>query len=127
MRLDRKLFLIAPTLVLVLIVAGLFFTASRLGQITEASDGWGKRDAFVSAVEHGKKQLTAEQYLRIVRFSLDAERRRSEALLATRDLLLVLGWMTAACAAILLVTVRRIPRTQPLRGPVLFNSAPGSP
>ena len=125
MRIDRKLFLIAPSLVLVLIVAGLFYTATRLRQIVEASDNWSTRDAYVASVEQGQRQLSADKAVKLVRLSLEAERRRTGAIEATRELLLVLGLMTLGCTAMLLATIRRVPRTEPLRGPVLFRSAPG--
>jgi hypothetical protein len=126
MRIDRKLFLIAPSLVLVLIVAGLFYTATRLRQIVEASDNWAARDAYVASIERGQRELSAAKAVQLVRLSLDAERRRTGAIEATRELLVVLGLMTLGCAAMLLATIRGVPRTEPLRGPVLFRSAPES-
>lgn len=123
MKLDRKFLLIAPSLVLVLIVAGLFYTATRLRQIVEASDNWSARSAFVASVESGQRHLAAEKAIGLVRLSLDAERRRTGAIEATRELLLVLGGMTFVCAAVLLWTIRGVPRTLPLRGPVLFRTS----
>lgn len=123
MRLDRKFLLIAPSLVLVCIVVGLFYTATRLRQIVEASDSWATRDAFIASVETGKKQLAADKALQLVRFSLEAERRRTDAILAAHELILVLGCMTLACTVLLLWTIRRVPRTEPLRGPVLFRAS----
>jgi hypothetical protein len=125
MRIDRKLLLIAPSLVLVLIVAGLFYTATRLRQIVEASDNWSARDAYVTSVERGQRQLSADKAVQLVRLSLDAERRRTGAIEAARELLVVLGLMTLGCTAMLLAAIRGVPRTEPLRGPVLFRSAPG--
>jgi hypothetical protein len=122
MRLDRKFLLIAPSLVLVLIVAGLFYTASRLRQIVDASDNWGTRDAYIGSVESGKRLIAADKAMQLVRISLDAERRRTDAIRATRELIVVLGCMTLGCAALLLWTIRGVPRTQPLRGPVLFRA-----
>ena len=124
MRLDRKFLLIAPSIVLVLIVVGLFYTATRLSQIVEASGSWATRDAFIASVERGDRKLAAPKALQIVRISLEAERRRTSAIEATRQLLVVLGWMTLVCAGVLLWTIRRVPRTEPLRGPVLFSSSP---
>ena len=123
MRLDRKFLLIAPSVVLVLIVAGLFYTSTRLHQIVEASDSWKARDAFIASVERGERQLSAPRAAAIVRFALDAERRRTEAVQAARELLLTLGWMALASCAMLLWTIRKVPRTEPLRGPVLFSSS----
>lgn len=125
MRLDRKFFLIAPTLVLAFIVAGIFYTATRLRLIVEASDNWQQRSEYVAAIEHGQRQLTNGKAVQLVRLSLDAERRRTDAIVATNALLLTLGAMTLACCGALLWAIRGVPRTLPLRGPVLFRISPG--
>lgn len=122
MRLDRKFFLIAPTLVLALIVAGMFYTATRLRQIVEASDNWQRRSDYVASIEHGQKKITNDKALQLVRLSLEAEHRRTSAIVATNQLLLTLGGMTLACCVVLLWAIRGVPRTLPLRGPVLFRA-----
>ena len=124
MRLDRKFLLIAPTLVLGVIVAGMFYTATRLRQIVEASDNWQMRSNYVASLEHGQRRITNEKAVQLVRLSLEAERRRTDAIAATNELLLTLGVMTLACCAALLWTIRGVPRTLPLRGPVLFRISP---
>jgi hypothetical protein len=124
MKLDRKFLLIAPTLVLAVIVAGMFYTATRLRQIVEASDNWQTRSDYVTALEHGQRKITNEKAVQLVRLSLEAERRRTGAIEATNDLLLTLGIMTLSCCAALLWTIRGVPRTLPLRGPVLFRTSP---
>lgn len=121
MKLDRKFLLIAPTVVLALIVAGLFYTTTRLRLIVESSDNLPQRSAFVTSIEQGKRQITAAKAVQIVRLSLEAERRRSIAIAAANDLLLTLGAMALACCVALLWVIRYIPRTLPLRGPVLFR------
>jgi hypothetical protein len=124
MRLDRKFFLIAPTLILALIVAGMFYTATRLRQIVEASDNWQQRSDYVASIERGKRQITGDKAMQIVRLSLEAERRRTGAIVATNELLFTLGGMTLVCCAVLLWAIRGVPRTLPLRGPVLFRISP---
>jgi len=124
MRLDRKFLLIAPTLVLVLIVAGMFYTATRLRQIVESSDNWQQRSDYITAVEHGQRQLKNEKAVQLVRLSLEAEHRRTGAIVAINELLITLGLMTLACCATLLWAIKGVPRTLPLRGPVLFRIAP---
>ena len=124
MRLDRKFLLIAPTLVLAVIVAGMFYTTTRLRQIVEASDNWQMRSDYVTSIEHGQRRITNEKAVQLVRLSLEAERRRTAAISATNELLLTLGAMTLACCVALLWTIRGVPRTLPLRGPVLFRISP---
>lgn len=124
MRLDRKFLLIAPTLVLGVIVAGMFYTTTRLRQIVEASDNWQMRSDYVTSIEHGQRRITNEKAVQLVRLSLEAERRRTAAISATNELLLTLGAMTLACCVALLWTIRGVPRTLPLRGPVLFRISP---
>ena len=124
MRLDRKFFLIAPTLVLSLVVAGMFYTATRLRQVVEASDNWQRRSEYVASIEQGQKKITNGKAVQLVRLSLEAERRQTSAIVATNELLLTLGSMTLACCVVLLWAIRGVPRTLPLRGPVLFRTAP---
>ena len=124
MRLDRKFLLIAPTVVLTLIVAGLFYTTTRLDQIVESSDNWQMRSDYVASVEHGQRRLTNEKAVQLVRLSLEAERRRTAAIVATNELIVTLGIITLACCAALLWVIKGTPRTEPLRGPVLFRIAP---
>ena len=124
MRLDRKFLLIAPTIVLALIVAGMFYTATRLRQISEASDNWQKRSDYVASIERGQKKITNEKAVQLVRLSLEAERRQVAAIAATNQLLLTLGAMTLVCCVVLLWAIRGVPRTLPLRGPVLFRTSP---
>ncbi|HKW10578.1 MAG TPA: hypothetical protein VJO33_09370 [Gemmatimonadaceae bacterium] len=124
MRLDRKFLLIAPTLVLALIGAGMLYTASRLRQIVEGSDNWQMRSDYVTAIEHGQRRITNEKAVQLVRLSLDAEQKRTGAIEATNELLLTLGAMTLVCFVVLLWTIKGVPRTLPLRGPVLFRVSP---
>jgi hypothetical protein len=124
MKLDRKFYLIAPTLVLAVIVAGMFFTTSRLRVIVEASDNWQQRSDYIAQVEGGRRQISADKAVHLVRLSLEAERRRSAAIVAIQELLLTLTAMTLACCVGLLWAIRGVPRTLPLRGPVLFRTSP---
>jgi hypothetical protein len=126
MRFDRKFYLIAPTLVLVFIVAGLFYTATRLRQIVAASDNWQRRSDYVTQIEHGQRRITNEKAVQLVRLSLEAEHVRSSAIIATNELLLTLGAMIVLCCGALLWAIKGVPRTLPLRGPVLFRISPGS-
>lgn len=121
MKLDRKFLIIAPTTVLALIVAGLFYTSTRLSLIVEASENLPKRVAYIESIEQGRKQITTQKAVNLVKLSLDAEQRRSIAIAAANDLLVTLGLMTLACCLMLLWVIRGMPRTLPLWGPVLFR------
>ena len=126
MRFDRKFYLIAPTLVLVFIVAGVFYTTTRLRQIVAASDNLQRRMDYVTQIERGQRHITNDKAVQLVRLSLEAEQVRSGAIIATNELLLTLGAMTFLCCGALLWAIKGIPRTLPLRGPVLFRISPGS-
>lgn len=121
MKLDRKFLLIAPTMVLVVIVLGLFYTTTRLSLIVQSSDNLPMRSAYVSQLEQGKRQISNAKAVQIVRLSLVAEQRRTEAIIAANELLITLGLMTLACCGALFWVIKGIPRTLPLRGPVLFH------
>ena len=126
MRFDRKFYLIAPTLVLVFIVAGVFYTATRLRQIVAASDNLQRRMDYVAQIEKGQRHITNEKAVQLVRLSLEAEQVRSGAIVAANELLLTLGAMTLLCCGGLLWAIKGVPRTLPLRGPVLFRLSPES-
>jgi hypothetical protein len=121
MKLDRKFLFMAPTIVLAFIAASLFYTTTRLRLIVEASDNLPNRIAYINSVAQGKRQITPDRAVALVRYSLDAEYRRSVAISAANELLMTLGVMTFACCLALLWVISGMPRTLPLRGPVLFR------
>lgn len=123
MRLDRKFLLILPSAVLVPIVAGMFYIAAQMQTIVAGSDTWQARHDFVTAVQHGQKPLSLGKSVELLQYSLDAEQRRTAAISSARQTLLEIAWMTLLCTGLLLWTIRRVPRTEPLRGRVLFNSS----
>jgi hypothetical protein len=55
-RLDRKLLLIAPAIVLVFVAAGIAYTARQLQVLRSGSDTWKDRSDFVAAVERAKSR-----------------------------------------------------------------------
>lgn len=129
MKLDRKFLLIAPSIVLVFIAVGLLYTTTQLRLVVQSSDNLPRRMAYVASLEQGKSQITTTKAVQIVKLSLEAEQRRSEAITAANELLITLGAMTFACCAVLFWVIKGIPRTLPLRGPVLFHikTSPESP
>ncbi len=110
MRLDRKLLLITPTIVLVCVVAGMIYAAMELHVLSSVSDTWKERSDFVAAIARGDKQITEAQAVRLLQFGLDVEQRRPAAIVASRDLL---GWLAGigfvACA-VLVAGIRTVPR-----------------
>jgi hypothetical protein len=109
-RLDRKFLLIAPTIVLGCVVAGMIYATIQLRYLTDLGGTWNARNEYVSAAERGEKPLTEKQALNILRYSLDAEAKRTEAIHAEQSLLVVLTIVAALCVVVLVIGVRGVPR-----------------
>jgi hypothetical protein len=109
-RLDRKLLLIAPTIVLIFVVAGMLYAAIQMHVLAGVSDTLAERRDFVAAVERGEKPLDQRQALNIIHAQFDVEARRSTALTAARDLLMILGAIALASTGVLAVGIRSVPR-----------------
>jgi hypothetical protein len=109
-RFDRKLLLIGPTIVLVFVVAGLIYAAMQLHVLGSASDSWKERSDFVAAVDRGEKTLQPRQALALLRWELDVEAHRTAAISASRDVIIELSAIAAACCAVLVFGIRRVPR-----------------
>jgi hypothetical protein len=110
LKFDRKLLLIAPTIVLVFIVAALIYAGVQVRALTSGEDTWSKRREFVAAVAAGEKTMSAEQAVGLLSISLEVEGRRAAALHDAYELLLVLAGITAACCVALSLGIRRVPR-----------------
>ena len=110
MRLDRKLLLIAPTIVLACVIAGMIYAAVQLNVLGSVSGSWKDRNDFITAVEQGRKPLSDRQAMNIIRFSLDVEERRTAAIIATRDLLGWLAGIAGVACVVLLIGIRSVPR-----------------
>jgi len=109
-RLDRKLLLIAPTIVLAFVVAGMVYAALQMRLLSDVGNSWKDRSAFVASVEKGEKSLDQRQSLGLLRYSLDAEAKRTEAIVATRDLLMVLAGVALLSCISLVFGIRTVPR-----------------
>jgi hypothetical protein len=107
---DRKLLLIAPTIVLFCVGFGVAYAAAELHVLTTVSDSWRDRSDFIAAVDRGEKHIDERQALSILKFSLDVEAKRTAAITASRDLLIVLAAVGLASCAVLAVGVRAVPR-----------------
>lgn len=110
MKFDRKLLLIAPTIVLFCVGLGVAYAAAELHVLTTVSDNWRDRSDFIAAVDRGEKHIDERQALSILRFSLDVEAKRTAAITASRDLLIVLAIVGLASCGVLAVGVRGVPR-----------------
>lgn len=110
MRLDRKLLLIAPTIVLGFVVAGMIYAAVQLRVLSNVGATWKDRSDFIASVERGDKKLDQRQSLGILRYSLDVEAKRTEAIVATRDLLIVLSAIALLSCGALVLGIRTVPR-----------------
>ena len=110
MRLDRKLLLIAPTIVLLFVVAGLVYAASQLHALGRTSSTFTDRNAFVASVERGEKKLELRQAIGMLRWSLDVEAERTAAISAARDLVIELSVIGAIACVVLMIGIRGVPR-----------------
>jgi hypothetical protein len=109
-RLDRKLLLIAPTIVLVFVVGGMIYAAVQMHILAGVSDTLDTRRAFIAAVERGEKPLDQRQAINVIQAQFDVEGRRSAALNATRDLLELLSAIALVSIGMLGVGIRAVPR-----------------
>ena len=110
MRLDRKLLLIAPTIVLGFVVAGMIYAVVQLRVLSNVGTTWKDRSDFIASVERGDKKLEQRQSLALLRYSLDVEAKRTEAIVATRDLLIVLSAIALLSCGALALGIRTVPR-----------------
>jgi len=109
-RLDKKLLLIAPTIVLVFVAAGMVYAAHQLRWLGDVGNTWQERSDFIAAVERGEKPLEQRQALSILRYSLDVEAKRTEAIGATRELLIILASVAVLSCIGLAFGIRKVPR-----------------
>jgi hypothetical protein len=109
-RLDRKLLLIAPAIVLFFVVAGIIYAAFQMHVLSSVSDTWKERSDFIASVERGEKTLTQKQAVGLLRYTLEVESKRTSAILASRDLLVVLAAIALVSCAVLAVGIRGVPR-----------------
>lgn len=110
MRLDRKLLLIAPAIILVLLFLGIAYTATQLHVLASVSNDWTARNQFITAVAHGTKPLTERQAVEMLQYSVAAEKQRTDALTAAWQLLAVLAAVGLVCCASLAAGIRGVPR-----------------
>ena len=110
MRLDRKLLLIAPAIVLVLVVAGMLYASAQLHLLARTSVTEKDRGDFIAAVAAGKKPLDNRQAIELLQWELDVESRRTAAIAASRDLLVELSAIPLVSCIVLGIGIRGVPR-----------------
>jgi hypothetical protein len=110
-RLDRKLLLIAPTIVLVFVFAGMTYAARQLHVLSASvSSTFKDRSDYIAAVQRGEKPLEAQKAIGLLAVALDVEEKRSTAISAMRDLLLELSVVGLISCAVLGLGIRSVPR-----------------
>lgn len=110
MRLDRKLLLIAPAIVLVLVVAGMLYASAQLHLLAKVSASEKDRSDFIAAVAAGRKPLDNRQAVELLQWQLEVESRRTAAIAASRDLLVELSAIAFVSCVVLGVGIRGVPR-----------------
>ena len=110
MRFDRKLLLIAPTIVLVFVVAGLIYTAWQLHVLSSISATFQERSDFVAAVQRGEKTLDARQATGLLPWAMEVETKRTAAVQSIRDLMIGLSALALVCCGVLAAGIRSVPR-----------------
>ena len=110
MRLDRKLLLIAPTIVMICVIAGMIYAAMQLQVLRSVSDSLQQRNDFIAAVDRGEKPLSARQAIGILHISMDVEAKRTAAITAARDLLAWLAGIATVACVVLLFGIKSVPR-----------------
>ena len=125
MRLDKKLLLIAPAIVLAFVVAGMVYTAVELHVLARSSDTLSARREFIDQVARGEKPLEERQAINILQVALEVEGKRSAAIVASRDLLIELSAVALVAWGFLVVGIRGVPRQHwPRFGRGSTSSAP---
>jgi len=109
-RLDKKLLLIAPAIVLAFVAAGMVYTAVELHVLARSSDTLTARKEFIDQVARGEKPLEERQAINILQVALEVEGKRSAAIVASRDLLIELSAVALIAWGVLVFGIRGVPR-----------------
>lgn len=110
MRLDRKLLLIAPTIVLLFVFAGMIYTAMQMRVMSLGSDSLKQRTDYVTAIQRGEKQLEPGRAIGLLQLALDVEAKRTAAITASHDLLITLSVVGLIACVVLVIGIRGVPR-----------------
>ena len=88
----------------------MIYATVQLRFLTDVGGTWKERNEFVLAAERGEKPLTEKQSLNILRYALDVEAKRTEAIRAEEGLLIILTAIAALSVGVLVIGVRGVPR-----------------
>jgi len=88
----------------------MIYATVQLRQLTVVGETWKSRNEYVSAAERGQKPLSEKQALNILRYSLDTEAKRTDAIAAEVGLLVLLSAIAAVSVVTLVAGVRAVPR-----------------
>ncbi|MFI5230036.1 MAG: hypothetical protein ACHQWU_13265 [Gemmatimonadales bacterium] len=110
MRLDRKLLLIAPAIVLLFVAGGVAYTAYQLHYLVDSAASWRSRSDFIAAVARGQKPFSEKQAVNILQASLEFEAKRTAAINASRSLLFELSAIAFLSCGVLALGIRSVPR-----------------
>ncbi len=88
----------------------MLYAAAELHVLAAVGDSWQARNDFVAAVERGEKPLAEHQAIDLLHYAFEVEAKRTAAIVAMRDLLIVLGGIGAASCIVLAFGVRAVPR-----------------
>ena len=88
----------------------MIYATVQLRQLTVVGETWKSSKEYVSAAERGQKPLSEKQALNILRYSLDTEAKRTDAIAAEVGLLVLLSAIAAVSVVTLVAGVRAVPR-----------------
>jgi hypothetical protein len=86
------------------------YATLQLNVLASVSATWKERSDFIASVERGEKTLNERQAVTVLRFALDVESKRTAAITASRDLLIVLSAVALAACIVLGIGIRSVPR-----------------
>src|SRR5262249_21347339 len=86
------------------------YTAIELHVLARSSDTLVARKEFIDQVARGEKPLDERQAVGIIQVALDAEGKRSAAIIASRDLLIELAAVAFVAPVALAIRIRGVPR-----------------
>jgi hypothetical protein len=94
----------------VFVSAGIIYAAFQMHVLSSVSDTWQERSDFIASVERGEKTLSQKQAMGLLRYALEVESKRTSAIGASRDLLILLAAIALVSCGVLGIGIRAVPR-----------------